>query len=175
MFLLKCQDMDEWASVASAINERMEIIPIDQATLARRAGLSDAFVRSMMKGEPRGEPRDLNLRKLAVALGWRADAFDRLRAGGQPVEVSLRNGDEVDALRADILDTRRQLAALLESRDGGLNPEQEAIAELAVASIEQLRVQVTGLVAEILRLSAAQDATSARLDALESPGRSNHA
>jgi hypothetical protein len=117
----------------------------------------------------------LNLRKLAVALGWRADAFDRLRAGGQPVEVSLRNGDEVDALRADILDTRRQLAALLESRDGGLNPEQEAIAELAVASIEQLRVQVTGLVAEILRLSAAQDATSARLDALESPGRSNHA
>jgi hypothetical protein len=92
-----------------------------------------------------------------------------------PEIVSLRNGDEVDALRADILDTRRQLAELLESRTAALNPEQEAIANLAVASIEQLRVQVTALVAEIHRLSAEQDAVRERLDALEGPTRANHA
>lgn len=74
-----------WKQVADHVNARMAEIPIDQAELARRAGVSHPTVRGLMKGKPRAEdPRPGPLRKVSVALGWTPDSIDRILAGGTP-------------------------------------------------------------------------------------------
>lgn len=117
-----------WKVVARAVTQRMEQLTIDQATVARTAGLSDAFVRSMMKGTPRADPRPNNLAKLCKVLQWTPDSIDRLLDGNPPIEVnqprvvtvqhpstSVTNDDYLAAL-ADIQDrneaTLRRIEAL---------------------------------------------------------------
>lgn len=86
----------DWGRVADSVRSRMASLVIDQAELVRRSGLSDPFVRAIMRGEPRGNPRPANLARLAVALGWTPDSIDRLLDGDDPTEVEISQRDDVE-------------------------------------------------------------------------------
>lgn len=96
--------------MAEYVTARIEAEPTDQAEIVRRSGLSDAFVRSIMQGKPRGEPRAANLRRLAAALDWTPDSIGRIRDGGEPAEAGRPAPVDLAPLVAELR------TALLEAR-----------------------------------------------------------
>lgn len=74
----------DWSTVQDRIRERMKVLRIDQAGLARAAGISDATVRGFMNGQPRGIPREPTRWAVCDALGWTQDSIDKILTGGEP-------------------------------------------------------------------------------------------
>jgi len=105
--------------VAAAVKERMAELNVDQAEVVRRSGLSDPFVRGIMRGNPRGTPRPKNLRQFAEALAWSPDSIDRLLAGDDPVELDTPTpaGDDV----SDLVGALRQAVSKSDGRDDKLD------------------------------------------------------
>ncbi len=79
---------ERWDHAARVLNERMEELGMSQTRLASEAGVSQQLLRDLRAGESR-QYRASGLARIAVALGWPHDAFQRLRYGG-PVEERRR-------------------------------------------------------------------------------------
>jgi transcriptional regulator with XRE-family HTH domain len=77
--------VDSWDHAAEELNRRMEELGMSQTRLAQEAKVSAQLVRDLRKGVPRSY-RAAGLARIAVALGWPHDAFQRLRTGGPAVE-----------------------------------------------------------------------------------------
>jgi transcriptional regulator with XRE-family HTH domain len=117
-----------WADVATAISARMADLVIDQAELARRADVSDATVRALMRARPRGEPRPNNLRKVSAALGWTPDSIDRILAGDDPVDAMPPQ--PADELRESVRDLASQVDEIQRGQETLSRETREQLAEL---------------------------------------------
>ena len=127
----------KWQPVAERVVARMAEIPIEQAELARKAGVSDPVVRSLMTGRQRAEnPRPGPIRKVSAALGWTPDSIERILAGDEPVtlpapatyrllEDQIENLELVVADIVAALQTMPQLARALSSRARSAGPSSD--------------------------------------------------
>jgi transcriptional regulator with XRE-family HTH domain len=61
---------EDWAAVASAINERMAALRIGQQELAQLSGVSVSTVRHVQHGAPGRRVQNKTLAALSCALGW---------------------------------------------------------------------------------------------------------
>jgi hypothetical protein len=76
---------DRWDHVAEVVNSRMEELDVSQTWLAEEADVSQHLLRDLRNGVAR-QYRPAGLARVAVALQWPPDAFQRLRVGGPAVE-----------------------------------------------------------------------------------------
>jgi transcriptional regulator with XRE-family HTH domain len=77
-----------WRQVAVAINDRLADLGWDQAALVRASGVSATTVRWLQNAsQPRYRPSTLT--RVAKALGWSANAIERLRKEGEAPEPLL--------------------------------------------------------------------------------------
>lgn len=112
------------------------MLRIDQAGLARAAGISDATVRGFMNGQPRGLPREPTRWAVCDALGWTQDSIDKILAGGEPEEL-------------DVV-TPRASTPLALSEAGSVELLRQA------ALVNQLAVRVARLEEQVRRLGPTQ-------------------
>jgi transcriptional regulator with XRE-family HTH domain len=96
-----------WEEVAKHVISRMKDLGMSQAELVRASALSDPLVRGLMRGTPRGNPKETNLIKASMALGWSPDSIDRILVGGEPV-LSFAVGRPDDDLRAQLDELRQE-------------------------------------------------------------------
>lgn len=148
----------DWNRVADSINERMRELGWDQADLVRRAGLSDATVRQLQRGE---KPlyRRSSLRKVSVALLWPPDGIERL-AGGATVEDLGRQM----AATADAADQEawRDVAARVAARRDDVGLSQVDLALRAGVDVATVRALESGdrrpyHIGELARVAGALD------------------
>ncbi len=116
---------EDWDHVAEHLNARMEELGLSQTRLADEAEVSQQLLRDLRKGVERGY-RAAGLARIAVALGWPHDAFQRLRYGG-PVEERRR-------LPHDVRTSLHLAAGQLLRRIDDIERE-----------LEELRVEITRL------------------------------
>lgn len=79
---------ENWQHVADQLNARMDELGLSQTRLAEQAEVSQQLLRDLRRGEERNY-RAAGLARIAVAVGWPHDAFQRLRFGG-PIEERRR-------------------------------------------------------------------------------------
>lgn len=108
---------EDWAAVASAINERVQELGWRQRELAERSNVSQAIVREIQHHvvERRRSPRTLE--SLSVTLGWHPQHLDAVLHGRTPPEPDEPVTDTRDTLwsRLDALEQR--LAEISERLD----------------------------------------------------------
>lgn len=99
---------EDWATVAKAINERVNELGWLQRELARRSNVSLAIVREIQHHvvERRRSPRTLE--SLSVALGWHPQHLDAVLHGRKPPEPDEPIADSGDSLwtRLDAIEQR---------------------------------------------------------------------
>jgi transcriptional regulator with XRE-family HTH domain len=83
---------ENWQYAAEQLNARMEELGLSQTRLADQAEVSQQLLRDLRAGESRSY-RAAGLARIAVAVGWPHDAFQRLRFGG-PIEERRRLSHE---------------------------------------------------------------------------------
>jgi transcriptional regulator with XRE-family HTH domain len=110
---------DNWTRIGELVTRRMEELTVRQAEVAQRAGLSDATVRHLMRGTPRGAPDSVTLRRLSVALGWTSESLIDAMLGGDvrddPTFVPYVNaapGAEMQAMAAKLRALEAEILAL---------------------------------------------------------------
>jgi transcriptional regulator with XRE-family HTH domain len=85
---------EDWAAVATAVNERLRELGWQQRNLAERSNVSPATIREIQHHtvERRRSPRTLE--SLSVALGWRPDYLSGVlaRGGGADGTGAAQNG-----------------------------------------------------------------------------------
>ena len=90
------QHKSRWASVATAVNERMRQLGIDgQSDLMRRSGLSQPSAQAFMDGKPRGlSVRPQTQSKLCRGLQWKDGSLDLILQGRdpEPIEDAATSG-----------------------------------------------------------------------------------
>lgn len=96
---------EQWAAVASAIDQRMVELGILQRDLAERAHVSQAIVRELQHNTAQRRRSTRTLEALSTALGWHPRHLHSVLAGEPPPsrsEAAPVAGDEI----------ARQLAAI---------------------------------------------------------------
>jgi len=101
-----------WADVAAIVNDRMTTRGLSQRELAERSGLSPATLRKIQHGVDQARNRS-TLAGLSRALGLPEDHLWRVAMEGRA--AAEQAGDETGALRWDVADLQRRVAAI-ESR-----------------------------------------------------------
>lgn len=127
---------EDWQHAAAVLNARMDELGMSQTRLSSEAGVSQQLLRELRSGEAR-QYRASGLARIAVALGWPHDAFQRLRHGG-PVEE------------------RRRIPHAART-------EMHLAASQFVRRIDDIERQLTELRTEIVRLLAVDDSEAADL------------
>jgi transcriptional regulator with XRE-family HTH domain len=112
-----------WADVAAIVNDRMTIRGLSQRELAERSGLSLVTLRKIQHGVDQARNRS-TLAGLSRALGFPEDHLWRVAMEGRA--AAEQAGDETGALRREVADLQRRVAAI-ESRltMGGTAPNGE--------------------------------------------------
>lgn len=112
---------NDWERIGELVTRRMEELSVRQAEVAQRAGLSDATVRHLMRGTPRGAPDSVTLRRLSVALGWTPESLVDAVLGGDVADdptfvpyVNATPGAEWQAALAKMQGLELQIAALVD-------------------------------------------------------------
>jgi transcriptional regulator with XRE-family HTH domain len=121
---------EDWDHVAAHLNARMAELDLSQTRLADEAEVSQQLLRDLRKGVERSY-RAAGLARIAVALGWPHDAFQRLRFGG-PLEerrrlphdvrtsLHLAGGQllrRIEGIEHDLEDLRAEITRLLRVDD----------------------------------------------------------
>lgn len=88
---------EDWASVASAINQRVDELGMTQRTLAERAQVSSAIIREIQQNKIQRRRNAKTLEALSVALNWHPEHLTAVLEGSDPAEVSRRQSDDVPA------------------------------------------------------------------------------
>ena len=114
---------DRWPAVAAAVKARMEALGyFDNAPFVRASGLSEPFVRGVLTGAPRGNPRRSSLMRLCKALGWNGDSIDAILDGQPPTldqaETATRPPDDLSALPSQVAMLIREARRLAEVVEG---------------------------------------------------------
>jgi len=98
-----------WADVATVVNDRMVTRGLSQRELAERSGLSPATLRKIQHGVDQARNRS-TLAGLSRALGLPEDHLWRVAMEG--LAAAEQTGDETGALRRDVADLERRVAAI---------------------------------------------------------------
>lgn len=100
---------EDWAAVATAINQRMAEAHVTQMELASRSGVSLATIRELQHNRnprPRRHPRTLSA--ISEALGWPPDHLERVRRG-EPLDATEAAAAARDPVLAELHAIREEL------------------------------------------------------------------
>lgn len=90
---------EDWSRLGDFVRRRRTALGMTQGQLAAAAGVSINTVGNVENGQ---RAQDLNLSKIARALGWLPDSFWLILEGGQPVvEEPAAEPVPNDALRVE--------------------------------------------------------------------------
>lgn len=87
-----------WAAVPAALERRMRDRKITKSQIVRKHGVDWGTMAKLQNGEP---VREDACWRVAASLGWRGDAFDRIREGLEPIED---DGSETPTGSSDLRD-----------------------------------------------------------------------
>ena len=97
----------------------MAELAMRQVDLVAAAGVSDTTVRSLQRARADEGYRDSTLQRIAAALEWRTDAFDRIARGLQPVPAATPppddTVDEAEMWRR-MRDLQNQISVLMDAQ-----------------------------------------------------------
>ncbi|GAB3292747.1 hypothetical protein [Parasphingorhabdus pacifica] len=118
---------EDWASVAKAINERVNALGWRQRELADRSRVSQAIVREIQHHTVERRRSARTLESLSTTLGWHPQHLDAVLSGRTPPEQSedTGRGDSL-ASRLDAVEDR--LAEITERLDD-LKTDLRTVAE----------------------------------------------
>lgn len=110
------RETESWEAVGDAIQARLDELGWEQVDLVRASGISDTTVRRLQRGDG-GRFQRSTLTRVALALGWPADAVWRILAGEpapepRPVVVEADEPTVDDETLATLADVRAQLERL---------------------------------------------------------------
>ncbi|WP_216213782.1 transcriptional regulator [Amycolatopsis aidingensis] len=103
---------EDWAAVASAINQRMAQLGVSQREVIMRSQLSKAVVREIQHNVVQRRRSDRTLEALSVALDWHPGHLAAVLAQRRPPEVGepvVRPDDDVPGRLAVIEHQLRQI------------------------------------------------------------------
>jgi transcriptional regulator with XRE-family HTH domain len=107
---------EDWASVADAINQRVDELGMSQRTLAQRSQVSSAIIREIQQNKIQRRRNTKTLEALSVALNWPAEYLSAVLEGRDPAEVASRQLDDVPnrltAMERQLRTINRQLATI---------------------------------------------------------------
>ena len=107
---------EDWASVAKAINQRVDELGMSQRTLAQRAQVSTAIIREIQQNRIQRRRNAKTLEALSVALNWPPEYLSAVLDGHDPADASSRQSDDVPnrltAMERQLRTISRQLATL---------------------------------------------------------------
>lgn len=107
------QDPDEgWDIVAIRLHQEISTRGLANRTIEREAGVSTPTIKKLLAGEP--VRRVDRLAALAAYLGWRGDAFDRIRRGEEP-EPADGGTTPIADHEARLADLERRVTAIEET------------------------------------------------------------
>lgn len=109
---------DDWAAVATAINERMKELGWSQKELAERSGVSVATVRQIQNNTNNKKRTRPTLQSLSTALGWHPEHIEAVLHRRQPPSLEESETDQA------------AMAQWMETISGQLNAIQAALSEL---------------------------------------------
>lgn len=85
-----------WALVGEWLQQELDSQGLSLARVARDSGVAYQTLRKLLDGQ--AITRRDRMVALARALGYEHDAFERVRAGREPVRIPLANGDRITAV-----------------------------------------------------------------------------
>jgi transcriptional regulator with XRE-family HTH domain len=151
-----------WSVARDRIHDRMAELRLSIAELARRSGLSDKHLRTLLNGD--GDvvtPREQTRWALCDALEWTQDSIDRILDGADPVAVTQDDSGEVsrlDQIDARLMEIEAQAMAATDQR---LTQQDE------LAKFYHLHQRLAGEVAAgVADLRSRLDAVETELSAL---------
>jgi transcriptional regulator with XRE-family HTH domain len=99
--------------MAEAIERRRRELGLSPGEFAERAGITRQGAGNVRRGVRRQYHDKVKL-GVARALGWRADAIDRLLIGEQPVELDEPNPPEpgIELIRRELEELRAEVSRL---------------------------------------------------------------
>ena len=103
--------MNEWAAVASAVNDRMHERGLTQRELAERSGVSVATLRKIQHGTPQARSRS-TLANVSRALGFRDDYLWRITMDAPAAAHGPADTSAIDDLRSDLAELRKRVDAI---------------------------------------------------------------
>lgn len=107
---------EDWASVADAINQRVDELGMSQRTLAQRSQVSSAIIREIQQNKIQRRRNTKTLEALSVALNWPAEYLSAVLEGRDPAEATSRQLDDVPnrltAMERQLRTISRQLATI---------------------------------------------------------------
>lgn len=116
--------LERWRAFGPQIETRYTAMGMTQAQFCFAAGVSDTWLRPIIRGAAEAVPRPATLSRVSRALGWPADALAMHVNAGLP----LPDGDPPDGGPGTSTLSELQLAA----RIGKLAPEDRAVLEAMV-------------------------------------------
>lgn len=99
--------MTNWERLADAVRQRIVELSINAAELARRAGVSAAYISVMLSGTEKTY-RTMDAAKVSAALGWTPDSVQRVLRGEEPELVAPAHEalkallDRVETMMAEV-------------------------------------------------------------------------
>lgn len=106
---------DDWAAVATAINQRVAELGLRQHELAERSGVSQAIVREIQRDTVRRRRGARTLEALSVGLDWHPEHLTAVLGGHTPPQASEPPSTDVPSRLAAIERTLRAITRQLDT------------------------------------------------------------
>ena len=115
---------EDWAAVASAINQRAAELGLRQIDLVERSRVSKAIVGEIVRNSVRRRRSARTLESLSIALSWHPQHLQAVLHGRRPPTVGEPmyrfDGDDVPAQLADVQHQLREIAERLDELNANI-------------------------------------------------------
>jgi transcriptional regulator with XRE-family HTH domain len=127
---------EDWAAVATAINQRMTELGLQQRELIERSRLSKAVVHEIRHNARQRRRSARTLEALAVALAWHPDHLVAVLNGREPPQIedpAAKSDHDVPAHLAAIDHSLREITTRLDGIEAIKNQLNQITTDLSVA------------------------------------------
>jgi hypothetical protein len=115
---------EDWAAVASAINQRAAELGLRQIDLVERSRVSKAIVGEIVRNSVRRRRSARTLESLSIALSWHPQHLQAVLHGRRPPTVGEPmyrfDGDDVPAQLADVQHQLREIVERLDELNANI-------------------------------------------------------
>jgi len=108
---------EDWAAVATAINDRVQVLGWRQRELAERSQVSQAIVRELQHHTVERRRSARTLEALSLTLGWHPQHLNAILRGQRPPHPDEPTGEPNDRLWSKLDSLELRLAEILERLD----------------------------------------------------------
>jgi DNA-binding Xre family transcriptional regulator len=127
---------DDWAAVATAINQRMTELDLQQRELIERSRLSKAVVHEIRHNSTQRRRSARTLEALATALSWHPEHLVAILDGRKPPQIedpATKSDHDIPAHLAAIEHSLREITTRLDGIETIKNQLDQITTDLSVA------------------------------------------